>query len=70
MKHTVPSTILRPFRNQIASAVAAGRSLAQTAKEYDCTVTVVTELYCRAELQRIHRELENLRDELRGRRAA
>ncbi len=70
VKHTVPSTVIPQFRNTIAAAVAQGRSIPQTAKEYQCCSVVVTEIYIRAELKRVYSELENLRDELRGGRKA
>lgn len=64
--HAVPSTLTRQMRTEIGDAVAAGRSVAQVAKEYQCSAAVVIEIWGR----RIVEQLERLRSELVGRRAA
>ncbi len=68
---------MRPLRSQIAAAIAQGRNFSQTAKEYCCTTSVVTEIYTRAEFGRLNNEVSNLKDqvanlqaELRARKAA
>lgn len=51
--HTVPSTLTRQMRDEIAEAVSFGRSIAQTAKEYNCDRCVVTEVWLRWELAKM-----------------
>jgi hypothetical protein len=45
--HTVPSTLTLQMQQMIVASVRQGRSVAQTAKEYNCTQNVVTELWLR-----------------------
>ncbi len=47
VRHQVPSTVMAPLRAEMVAAMQAGRSVAQTAKEYDASAFVPLELWMR-----------------------
>ena len=60
--HRSPNVVMPTMRQMIVGSVRAGRSVAQTAREYDVTQACVLELVLRSSIADVSRRLERLED--------